>query len=140
MKSHIAWTIKSELSNIPRLNMEFNAFAQRMGIDNPLRRRVNLVFDELINNIVSYGYPDQGEHTIHISAEIVDSRLKITIGDDGIAFNPFEAPEPEISQELEARQIGGLGIYLIRHLMDEIHYAREQGDNIVTVFLKLNEK
>ena len=140
MKSHIAWTIKSELSNIPGLNMEFNAFAQRMGIDNPLRRRVNLVFDELINNIVSYGYPDQGEHTIHISVEIVDSRLKITIEDDGIAFNPFEAPEPEISQELEARQIGGLGIYLIRHLMDEIHYAREQGNNIVAVFLKLNEK
>jgi anti-sigma regulatory factor (Ser/Thr protein kinase) len=137
VRSQITWKIKSELSNIPKVNQEFNAFAQKMGIDNPLRRRINLVFDELINNIVSYGYPDQGEHTISILAEIDASRLKISIEDDGIPFNPFETPDPDISQDIEARQVGGLGIHLIRHLMDETHYMRERGNNIVTVFLNL---
>lgn len=138
--SHIVWTIKSELSNIPKLNQEFNGFAQRMGIDHPLRRKVNLVFDELISNIISYGYPEQGEHTIHISVEVDNLRLKITIEDDGIPFNPFETPEPDITKGLEAREVGGLGIHLIRHLMDETHYTREKENNMVTVFVYLREK
>ena len=74
---------------------------------------------------------DVDEHLIEIQVELLKKRLTIQITDDGIAFNPFEQEEPDTDQPLQERQVGGLGIHLVRKLMDEVHYERRADKNVV---------
>ncbi len=92
-----------------------------------------LVIDELVSNTVKYGYDDNGEHEIEIDACLDNNALVLRISDDGHAFNPLEAPEPDTSLPAEERPIGGLGIFLVRNMTDSFHYERKDGRNIVTV-------
>ena len=91
------------------------------------------MFDELINNIISYAYSDKEEHDIEIKIEFFGDRLSITITDDGIPFNPFEAKKPDTELSLEDREIGGLGIHLVRNLMDKVSYKHHIGKNVISL-------
>jgi sigma-B regulation protein RsbU (phosphoserine phosphatase) len=90
-----------------------------------------------LTNIVSYAFPEAGEHEIDVIAEHMEERLKITITDDGVPFNPFQEEKPELTSSLKERQIGGLGIHLVRNLMDECSYKRGIDKNVVTVITYL---
>ena len=92
---------------------------------------MNVVFEELLNNIVSYAYRDEGEHTIDLRVELSSDRLAVTITDDGRPFNPFMSAVPDITVSLEEREPGGLGIHLVRNMMDEVSYRRRTGKNAV---------
>jgi anti-sigma regulatory factor (Ser/Thr protein kinase) len=83
---------------------------------------VHLVFNELLNNTISYAYLDEQEHEITIRVELGGDRLTITVSDDGIPFNPFQAAAPDTSLSIEERDIGRLGIHLVRNVMDDVSY------------------
>ncbi len=89
--------------------------------------KVNLVLDELSVNIVNYGgETSEIEVSLAADAEVV----RVEISDDGRPFDPLtEAVEPDIDAPLEDRPVGGLGIHLVREMMDELHYSREDGRN-----------
>jgi len=131
-------TIKNHLSEIGQVKKRFNTFSEQYGISTPIRRKMNMVFDEMLNNIISYAYHDEDEHDIEIKVELSENRLTVSIADDGIPFNPIgvEAPDTELS--LEERKIGGLGIHLVRNLMDKVSYQRRIDKNIVTFVKHLN--
>ena len=95
--------------------------------------QVNLVFDELLNNIISYAFPDHDIRHIKIHVEYSGAQLLITIEDDGLPFNPFQQSEVDISLSVEDREIGGLGIHLVKNVMDEVKYERYKDCNIVTL-------
>jgi len=97
---------------------------------------LNVVLDELISNIVKYGYTDDAAHDIHVKLSATDSLVEIGIEDDGKAFDPFAAPEPDLSLPLEQRPVGGLGLHFVRKLMDDIKYKRENNRN----YMFLNKK
>ena len=126
-------TIRNSLSEIDKVNQRFNTFADHCGIPKPLCKKVNIIFDELLNNIISYAYNDNNEHDIIIELEFFGDRLSITITDDGIPFNPFEAKKPDTELSLEDREIGGLGIHLVRNLMDKVSYKRHIGKNVISL-------
>ncbi|MEE9606075.1 MAG: SpoIIE family protein phosphatase [Candidatus Scalindua sp.] len=126
-------TIRNSLSEIDKVNQRFNTFADHCGIPKTLSQKVNIVFDELLNNIISYAYNDNNEHDIIIDLEFFGDRLSITITDDGIPFNPFEAKKPDTELSLEEREIGGLGIHLVRNLMDKVSYKRHIGKNVISL-------
>ena len=128
-------TVKNQYIEIERVNSEFNAFARTYGLSDSIRRKVNLVFDELLNNIISYAFQDEEEHHINIQVELSVSRLCITISDDGIPFNIFELPPSPTDLKLEDRPIGGMGIHLVRGMMDNYSYRLENGKNI-TILIK----
>ena len=89
--------------------------------------KVNLVLDELSVNIVSYG-GDASE--IEVSLDTDAEEVRVEICDDGAPFDPLtEAPEPDLDAPLEDRPVGGLGIHLVREMMDELHYSRQGGKN-----------
>ena len=92
-----------------------------------------VVFDELLNNIISYAYPDEDEHEIEIRIELSGNDLVITIADDGIPFNPFQKEDPNIKLSIEDREIGGLGIHLVRQMTDKVSYQRKIDKNVVTL-------
>ena len=124
-------SITNRVDEITRVNQSFNAFAKRHGIAAAVRRKMNVVFDELLSNIVSHAYRDEGEHTIDLRAELSADRLAITITDDGRPFNPFTSAAPDTAVSMEERQMGGLGIHLVRNMMDEVSYKRRTDKNVV---------
>lgn len=98
----------------------------------------NLALEELVTNIIKYGYDDDKEHVITIRLTIEGGALSITVIDDGHEFNPFQQAAPDTSASMEDRAIGGLGIHFIRNLLDTCHYERRGGENHVTVTKRLN--
>jgi sigma-B regulation protein RsbU (phosphoserine phosphatase) len=124
-------SLSNRLEEIDRLNSAFNEFAEQNGVPTAARRSANLVFDELLNNTISYAYDDDGDHTIDVRIELARGRLAITIADDGKPFNPFGAKPPDVTYSIEERQVGGLGIHLVRNMMDEVSYNRRTDENEV---------
>ena len=96
----------------------------------------NLVFDEMVTNIINYGYRDNHRHPIDIEVEISDDRIRIVISDDGVNFDPLDTPEPDTLAALEDREIGGLGIHLVRQISLEIIHRYENGMNINEIVLE----
>ena len=132
--------LKNQLSELKHFKERFNAFAENNGFSKPKRREMNVVFDELLGNIVSYAYTDEQEHTIEVRVEFFGDRLTVTIEDDGIPFNPLEKDTPDTELPLEERKIGGLGIHLVRGLMDDFKYERRETQNVVTLVKFLDDE
>lgn len=87
---------------------------------------VQLALDEVLTNIVDYGYTDDAKHEIHVGLSIDEGEgvLEATIEDDGVPFNPLETAPPDTSARLQARRIGGVGLHFVKNLMDEVSYDR----------------
>jgi sigma-B regulation protein RsbU (phosphoserine phosphatase) len=133
-------TIDNRLGEIERLNGRFNEFAEQHRVLAAARRSANLVFDELLNNIISYAFDDEDDHSIGVRVELARGRLAITITDDGKPFNPFGAKPPNMMLSIEEQQIGGLGIHLVRNMMDEVSYNRRTNENEVILVKYLNSE
>jgi anti-sigma regulatory factor (Ser/Thr protein kinase) len=99
---------------------------------------VLLAIEELVTNCIEYGYDDADDHTIVIVLSISDGSLTMDVIDDGHPFDPLTAPPPDFSLEVEDRPIGGLGIYLLRKLADNISYERNHGTNRLTLTKRLH--
>jgi len=125
--------LKNQLIEIDRTNDSFNVFADEHDIPTKIKSTICVVFDELLNNIVSYAYSDEDDHKIEIRIELSGDGLVITIADDGVPFNPFQKEGPNIKLSIEEREVGGLGIHLVRQLMDKVSYQRKVDKNVVTL-------
>jgi sigma-B regulation protein RsbU (phosphoserine phosphatase) len=130
-------TVPNQLTSIDVVNDRFNAFAADVGMTDEIRRRINMVFDELLNNVISYGFDDEREHAIDVHVGLERQRLVIEIMDDGRPFNPFSQETPDTTLPLEARSIGGLGIHLVQTVMDDVTYERRIDKNLVRLVKRL---
>ena len=126
-------TVPNRLSENARVKEHFNTFSEHYGIPERVRLKMNVVFDELLTNIISYAYHDDKPHDIEIKMELSADRLKVSMVDDGIPFNPLGIEEPNTELGLEEREIGGLGIHLVRNMMDKVSYRRRIDKNVITV-------
>lgn len=125
--------ITNNLEKISYVKNAFKHFSEENKLGTTVRRQMGLVFDELLNNIISYAYSDDKEHEILMEIELTDRGTVVSIMDDGIPFNPFAGETPDITIGLEDRPIGGLGIHLVRTLMDKTSYQRKVDKNVVTL-------
>lgn len=105
------------------------------GLDIPaeLNMPVNLALEEAVTNVMLYAYPGRNDGKVFVEFQKAGSRLIFTISDSGIAFDPTQQKEADITLSAEDRAIGGLGIHLVRQLMDEIRYERINDKNILTL-------
>ena len=126
-------SLVNDLRNIAVAAENIDAFCARHGLAEQIAFEVNLAVDELVTNTISYGYDDDGEHRIDLVLHLEGGALVIEIADDGRAFDPLQAPEPDIEASLQDRAKGGLGIYLVRKTMDTVAYRRHDGRNVVTL-------
>lgn len=134
------FTLVNDLSEIPRLAEKVEALGEQGHLTARQVYQINLVLDELLTNVMSYGYTDGQRHTIDIHLNLEPAaRLTAVLSDDGRPFNPLEqAPHAVLEGELDERPIGGLGIHFVRTLMDEVHYQRRDGRNILTLAKNLD--
>jgi anti-sigma regulatory factor (Ser/Thr protein kinase) len=130
--------IANRLTEIDRANEAINSFAASHGLNKKVRRTLNLVFDELLNNTISYGYEDDEDHEIELMLSVSKGCLYATISDDGRPFNPFDTLTPDTRLSLEDRPLGGMGIHLVRNVMDHFSYERRGSNNVVYLEKKLD--
>jgi len=128
---------KNNLAELQRLNLELEQFGAQHRIAPNILRAVNLVLDEVLTNIITYGFEHDGEHEISIRLAPAADALEIEVTDEARAFNPLELPAADTSSALEERAVGGLGVHLVRRLMDTLEYQRIGGKNILVLRKKI---
>ncbi|MEE8120787.1 MAG: SpoIIE family protein phosphatase, partial [Anaerolineales bacterium] len=131
--------IKNELTEMIAVNEKFETFVEEFDIPQSVAMKFNVIFDELLSNVISYAYDDDDEHDIEVRMERVGKRLTVTITDDGVPFNPLSEEKPDTDLSLEDREIGGLGIHLVRNLVDDVSYQRRIGKNVMTMMQNLEK-
>jgi anti-sigma regulatory factor (Ser/Thr protein kinase) len=124
---------------VARVTAAFDAFAEERALSPLLIGSVQVVLDELLSNTVKAGYPAGGPGTIEATFDVADGRLHLTLVDDGVAFDPLAREDPDLAAPLEERPIGGLGIYLVKQLMDDVSYERRDGWNRLRLAKKLED-
>ena len=122
--------LKNDLSELKVLNQHLNNWAEDTNLTPNSILRINICLDELFTNIVSYGFEDDLEHKIKFTLNADNNLLTINIEDDGIPFNPLEKIDPDFPDNVESAIIGGLGIHIIKKLMDNVHYERKLGNKL----------
>jgi serine/threonine-protein kinase RsbW len=132
-------TLKNNISEIERLAKAVLQFGRENRFSDKLIFDVNLILEEVVNNVISYAYKDNNEHKISISMELEGQVLVLKVEDDGTPFNPLAVPEPDIDKPLEEREPGGLGLFLVRKITDELGYKREKDRNILIMKKKIQQ-
>ena len=129
--------LKNDLGEIKRLTDILYKLCEENDIGNKVLCDVTLALEEIFANIVHYAYEDDKKHSVKIHIKIQDDVFALEIKDDGKPFNPLDNPLVNTKAPFEERKIGGLGIHLVRNLMDELEYKRVNGKNILTMKVRL---
>ncbi len=131
--------IVNQKEELERLNSMLADFGERENLPESLRFTLDLVMEELILNIITYGYEDDLEHEITISIKTTADNIEVEVVDDGRPFNPLaDAPEADLHSDIKHRRVGGLGIHLVKEMMDTISYHREDDRNHMKLFRRMS--
>ena len=129
--------LKNDVHEVTRFSSFMNSVLEKLGIEKSLARQLRLAVEEAVVNVIDYAYPigTEGDITIHLMSD--GSSIRFQIIDEGVAFDPTAKEKADTTLSAEDRQIGGLGILLVRELMDTINYERENGQNVLTLIKNL---
>lgn len=131
--------LKNDISELGSLRDGWFKFAGENNLPSQFIHDVSLALEEVVSNIILYGYEDKTIHQITVCLNLNNEGLCVQITDDGRDFNPLEYPTPDMKEPISARGIGGLGIHIVRKVMAGLEYRREQGKNILTMKKKFKE-
>jgi anti-sigma regulatory factor (Ser/Thr protein kinase) len=130
-------TLRNQLSDLGAALSAFDAFADALDVPVGVSNKVRLALDEVLSNILRHAFPPDGPHEIQVSVRKRIGRLTVTIEDDGVPFDPTRQAPVDIERPLEEREVGGLGIHLVRGMMDEVVYRRQPNGNRLTLIKRL---
>ena len=133
MTNAFRMTIGANGGEVARVSAAFAKFADEHALPASVRRSVHVVLDELLTNTIVYGFAGRAGGEATVEVELRPDRVSVTLTDDGRPFNPLDVAAPDASLPLEERRSGGLGIDLVRGLMDEVSYQRRKGRNVVVL-------
>ena len=134
MGANLTLNMEAQLNEIDRIHAAVKILSQAEDWPPDLLFQIELVLEEIGTNIIKYGQDGQKETDIEITLTSDSKSLTLEIVDSGKPFDPFaDAPPPDLDSPVPDRPIGGLGVYLVRKLMDEAIYRREDGMNKVTL-------
>ena len=139
MRKELQINLSIKLSELGRVNQSLTEFGQRHGLAPKVVHDLNLALEEILTNTISYGYTDNREHEIKVRLSMQPGEVQAEVEDDGQPFDPLAVPEPDTAKSLEERTIGGLGIHLVRKLMDNLEYKRQGERNLLIMKKKTQE-
>ena len=131
--------LQNEVAEISNLAIFIEDLGEEFGLSPELVFNLNLVLEEAVSNVILYAYPKEEHQTISLIARKKDNQLIFVLTDSGKEFDPTQAPDADITLSAEDRPIGGLGIFLIRQIMNTVEYQRIEGKNILTLGKELEE-
>lgn len=131
--------IENRIEELNKLAASIENISEKWGLSASNAMNLNLVLEEAVSNTIFYGFNDKEKHEIEIEFTLLENKnLIIIIEDDGLAFDPTKTKMPDTELQLEDRPIGGLGIFLISNIMDNVSYERNNERNILTLEKKLD--
>lgn len=134
--------LKPDSMDFALCSSKVEEFCENLGLPHKVIFKITLVLDELVTNIISYGYDTPDSYTIDISLACSDEGLVLEVTDDARPFNPLvDAARPELHLPLEerCRPVGGMGVHLVKSLMDSATYQRVGEKNVLTLKKSLDE-
>lgn len=148
---YVAWNVRdargtielrldNELKEIDRCLASLQEICQRFNIPEEVQNNFSVVLDDLLNNVINYAYPKGSSNTIDVVLSTDGQRFIVSVSDEGEEFDPFVRSKPDVSSDIEDRKIGGLGIHLIRSLMDDFSYRRVHGKNVTTLMKRFGDR
>lgn len=125
----------ASIENIPQMVAFVAETAEAYGVHPKRVMHLELATEEAVTNVCSYAYQvPPGKVWIHVSQ--AESSVRVDFIDDGVPFDPLAADAPDLQSDLDKREIGGLGIFLIRRVLDEVHYSRRDNQNVLSLVVK----
>ena len=132
--------LPNDIETIPQLNEFIDSVAEEVGLEMSLTMSLNLALEEAVVNVMEYAYPEGQKGNVEIEVTADQQWMTFVIMDTGIAFDPTMKEDADTTLSAEERPIGGLGIFMVRQLMDVIDYKREDNKNVLTLQKKLGEE
>jgi len=127
-------TIAATVENIEAVTDFVNQQLEELACPMKAQMQINIAIDELFSNIAHYSYnPEIGQATVRVEVMENPLAVSITFIDNGVPFDPLSKEDPDLTLSAEERQIGGLGIYMVKESMDEIIYEYKDGQNILSI-------
>lgn len=123
----------NDIDEISRLGIFVEELGEELSLSPEITMNINLALEEAIANIIMYAYPTEERHDIILSVNYTEHQLIFLLSDTGKSFDPTQANDVDLNLSLEERPIGGLGIYLIRQIMNEVTYERIGNENKLTM-------
>ncbi len=131
-------TIAACPENITAVTAIIDEQLEALGCPVKARMEIDIAIDELFCNIARYAYgKNQGDATVRFDFDKTTRTASITFVDSGMPFNPLDKPDPDVTLPAEERRIGGLGIFMVKMMMDKVEYRREGGFNILTIYRRI---
>lgn len=131
--------LKNNIQEVSRLSSFQKAFFEKMEIEKSLARQIRLAVEEAVVNVIEYAYPAGVEGNVEVHMQTDGRRLRVVIVDSGVPFDPTQKEGIDTSLTAEERQVGGLGIHLLREIMDSVNYEYINGRNTLTLIKKTKE-
>ena len=125
--------LKNEIAEINKLALFIEELGEELNLTPELVFNLNLVLEEAVSNVILYAYPKEEHQEIVLTTKISDKSLIFVLTDSGKEFDPTQAPDADVTLSAEEREIGGLGIFLIRQIMNKVEYQRIEGKNVLTL-------
>ncbi len=127
-------TVEAELSNIPAVTEFVDAQLQKLCCPFKAQTKLDIAIDELFSNIARYAYSGgKGEVKLETAFNEADRTFSITFTDSGIPYNPLQKDDPDTSLAADEREVGGLGIFMVKNMVDDIFYRYKDNKNILTI-------
>ena len=128
-------TIAASLENIPVVTTFVDEQLEALDCPMKTQMQIDVAIDELFGNIAHYAYPDgTGDATVRFDFDEVTRMASIAFIDGGVPFNPLEKTDPDVTLFAEEREVGGLGIFMVKKTMDDLTYRYEDGKNVLTLY------
>lgn len=138
METCLSLVLRNDLSELKRMSEAVSAWCRDNGLSSAAEFHINLALDEIVSNVIRYGWKDSDEHHLDVRLVVLNGEATLEIEDDAAPFNPLEAPAPDLDRHVDERPVGGLGIHLVRQVMDGLGYQRLDGKNQLVLKKKID--
>jgi anti-sigma regulatory factor (Ser/Thr protein kinase) len=134
-----SFELKNDLTKIGRMSDWIEQFGSRHGLPPDVVFQLNLALEEIVTNVIMYAFDDEKEHIVGVDLSIKDNKIVAEVKDEGIPYDPTGVQPPDVDAPLEERSVGGLGVHLVRELMDDVSYARVGNKNLLCLKKRIRD-
>ena len=135
-----SFSIKNDFRQLSSIVARWYQIGEQFQIDEDIIKTINLALEEIVTNVISYGSDDTSELHIDITITLTDLQLTLVVADDAQAFDPLTVPTPQWEDSIDNVTPGGLGVHLVRTMMDDMSYERNSSRNILTMHKQLKQQ
>jgi serine/threonine-protein kinase RsbW len=125
--------LKNQVGELERVNTFVAEICEELHLDAELQMNLNLVMEEMVSNVIFYAYPQGATADIELLAESDGKELTFVLSDQGVAFDPTQKEDADVDVNPADRELGGMGIYIVKNIMNQVTYQRLKGKNLLTM-------